>query len=151
MDFHYEDLKIRPMLPKDLNQVHDIFKTSIKSYWSIDELMNEFTNEVAFYLVATYNEEVIGFCGAWIVLEEVQITNIAIKENYRKLGIGEILLKEFIKKSSEKGGDVVYLEVRVSNNTAISFYNKLGFLKMGVRKKFYSDKEDALLMYYPIN
>lgn len=145
-----ENIIIRKMTLQDINEVYDIFKDSIKSHWSKDELTKELYNDIAYYLVAEINGKIVAFCGAWLVLEEAQITNIAVKESYRKKGIGKLLFKEFIKGLKEKDIDVIYLEVRESNERAIKFYEKLNFIKSGQRKRFYSDGETANLMYLPI-
>ena len=142
---------IRTMELKDIPDVHDIFKNSIKSFWSLDELTKELYNDIAFYLVSETDGSVSGFCGAWLVLEEAQITNIAIREDLRNTGIGKKLFKTFIKELLLKNIDVIYLEVRESNTSAQKFYESLDFEKMGIRKRFYSDGENAFLMYLPIN
>ena len=141
----------RKMMLKDINAVYEIFRESIKSHWSIEELTKELYNDLAYYLVAEIKNEIIGFCGAWLVLEEAQITNIAVRNDKRNLGVGKLLFNEFIKNLLEKEIDVIYLEVRESNISAQNFYLGLNFLKIGLRKKFYSDGENAILMCLPIN
>lgn len=146
MLINIKEVVIRKMNPMDLEEVHAIFKDSIKSSWSIDELQKEFYNELALYLVATLNEKVIGFCGAWLVYDEAQITNTAVSKEYRNNKVAFKIFNELIKIVKEKDKDSIFLEVRESNNAALNFYKKLNFKEIGKRKKFYSDGETAILM-----
>jgi len=105
-------------------------------------------NDYAHYLVAVDGERVIGHCGMWIVLDECQITNVAVRPELRGKGIGEGLMRKAITFSYEMGVSLMTLEVRVSNEPAQNLYRKLGFQDGGIRKKYYSDDhEDALVMW----
>ncbi|HDH96477.1 MAG TPA: ribosomal-protein-alanine N-acetyltransferase, partial [Proteobacteria bacterium] len=72
---------------------------------------------------------------------------IAVKDRWRRMGIGSALLKRLLTAARERGVRKAYLEVRVSNIEAIGLYEKHGFLVSGIRKAYYSDTgEDALVM-----
>lgn len=87
----------------------------------------------------------IGYVGIYSCLDEGYITNIAVKKEYRKMGVATSLLEFLIK--TEKDLAFISLEVRKSNSAAISLYNKFGFKKKGERKNFYSSpREDALIL-----
>jgi ribosomal-protein-alanine N-acetyltransferase len=89
----------------------------------------------------------VGYVSTWLVFEEAHITAIAVREAYRGLGIGELLLAGAIETAMHEKSRVVTLEVRVSNNSAIALYKKYGFKKVGLRKAYYSDnREDADIM-----
>lgn len=92
--------------------------------------------------------KIAGYCGAWIVIDESHITNIAILPEYRGQKLGEALLRKMIEISISMGVVRMTLEVRVSNSVAISLYEKLGFQKGGIRKNYYTDnQEDAYVMW----
>ena len=90
---------------------------------------------------------IVGFTGLWTMLDEAHITAIAVREDYRRLGIGEGLLIAIIEFANRLNANIVTLEVRVSNLMAQSLYRKYGFRVVGNRPRYYSDNgEDALLM-----
>lgn len=90
---------------------------------------------------------VIGFAGLWLMVDESHITTIAVHPSYRGLGIGELMLRSLITISYEIGARVVTLEVRVSNTVAQNLYEKYGFKRQGIRRRYYSDNhEDAYIM-----
>ncbi|MFC2025470.1 ribosomal protein S18-alanine N-acetyltransferase [Chloroflexota bacterium] len=92
-------------------------------------------------------EHIVGFAGFWILDEEAHITNIAVREAYRRQGIGELLLISLIDLATELKARIITLEVRVSNTTAQSLYTKYGFAQAGIHRGYYLDnREDALLM-----
>jgi ribosomal-protein-alanine N-acetyltransferase len=77
----------------------------------------------------------------------VELTNIGIKQSLRHQGFGNLLLKTFLNRCLDAGANYVILEVRVSNRSAIEFYQKFGFVQTGRRRGFYTDPlEDALTM-----
>ena len=89
----------------------------------------------------------VGYVSTWLVWEEAHVTAIAVREAYRGLGLGELLLAGAIETAMHEKSRVVTLEVRVSNISAISLYKKYGFKKVGLRKAYYSDnREDADIM-----
>jgi len=92
-------------------------------------------------------EYILGFIGFWIMAEEAHITNIAVREQYRLQGIGELLLISMIDLASELNAYTSTLEVRASNTAAQSLYYKYGFTQTGLRHGYYTDdKEDGVLM-----
>jgi len=92
-------------------------------------------------------EYVIGFAGLWAMLNEVHIIAVAVRNNYRRMGIGEGLLISTIEMASQLNANVITLEVRASNEIAQALYKKYGFRIVSSRPKYYSDNgEDAILM-----
>ena len=91
---------------------------------------------------------IIGFAGLWLMVDEAHVTTIAMHPNYRRLGLGELMLVSLIDISYTIGAKWVTLEVRVSNHTAQNLYHKYGFREAGLRHRYYSDnQEDALIMW----
>jgi ribosomal-protein-alanine N-acetyltransferase len=92
-------------------------------------------------------EYILGFAGLWLMAGEAHITNIAVRESYRRQGMGELLLIALIDLALELGAQLMTLEVRASNTTAQSLYAKYGFIEVGLRRGYYTDnREDGVLM-----
>ena len=90
---------------------------------------------------------IFGFAGFWIMAGEAHITNIAVREQARRQGIGELLLISLIDLALELGARLITLEVRTSNIAAQSLYSKYGFTQVGLRRGYYTDnREDGVLM-----
>ena len=139
---------IRRMRLKDLDGVAALEEATFARPWSRESFRQELTRNVAArYLVAEEDGRVIGYAGAWIILDESHITNIAVAENARGRGIGRKLTEELLQVLSNLGASYATLEVRVSNLRAQNLYKSLGFISVGKRKRYYEDNnEDAYLM-----
>lgn len=139
---------IRRMELKDLDAVAAIEAATFARPWSRASFEQELTRNVAArYLVAELDGQVVGYAGAWIILDESHVTNIAIEETFRGRGIGKQLTAGLMQYLSNLGAAYATLEVRVSNERAQNLYRSLGFVSIGKRKKYYEDNnEDAYLM-----
>lgn len=139
---------IRRMTLSDLTAVTAIEAATFPRPWPQDSFRHELTaNPAARYFVAEKDGQVIGFAGSWIIIDEAEITNVAIHSDQRGHGYGRQLMTFAMKYLANLGAAYVTLEVRKSNETAQNLYKSLGFFKVGVRKKYYEDNgEDALLM-----
>ena len=90
---------------------------------------------------------IVGFSGTWIMVDEAHLTNIAVRQQYQGMGLGELLLIATIDLSRELKASFLTLEVRASNLVAQNLYSKYGFIKTGVRRSYYLDnREDAIIM-----
>ena len=93
------------------------------------------------------SQYIIGFSGIWMMAGEAHITNIAVREQYQRQGIGELLLVSTIDLSREQQAEMMTLEVRESNKIAQNLYSKYGFKQTGIRRGYYLDnREDAIIM-----
>ena len=139
---------IRRMTLADLEAVAAIEAATFPMPWSIDAFRQELTqNAVARYLVAEADGEVVGYAGAWVILDESHITNIAVREDVRGRGYGKALTAALMQYIANLGAAYATLEVRRSNERAQHVYKSLGFVGVGWRKRYYEDNnEDALLM-----
>lgn len=139
---------IRFMRLRDVDAVAGIEQETFARPWSRDSFRQELTrNAVARYLVAEENGQILGYAGAWVILDESHITNIAVREDARGRGIGKKLTAGLLQILSNLGACYATLEVRVSNERAQNLYKSLGFVSVGKRKRYYEDNdEDALLM-----
>jgi ribosomal-protein-alanine N-acetyltransferase len=89
-------------------------------------------------------ELIVGFVGVWMLPDEAHIVTIAVRDQFRRQGLGEQLLISAIEMAQEEGQSLVTLEVRVSNEAALRLYEKYGFEQVGLRPRYYSDNhEDA--------
>jgi ribosomal-protein-alanine N-acetyltransferase len=90
---------------------------------------------------------IAGYVGVWFQGDEAHITEIAVRQQMRGQGIGELLLIGTVRGAVERGSSVVTLEVRISNFIAQRLYEKYGFRTVGIRKGYYADNhEDASIM-----
>lgn len=90
---------------------------------------------------------IVGFAGLWLMLDEAHVTTIGVKPSHRGRGVGELLLLGLFDAALEMGASLMTLEVRVSNVVAQKLYEKYGFERVGIRKRYYSDNgEDAYIM-----
>ena len=136
----------------DVPSVFDIERESFNdSSWTIDAFYHELNeNNFAKYFVVIFQEEIIGYLGLWIVIDQAQITTIAIKESFRGYGLGQLLLN-YVMDYARLTCEVMSLEVRITNVVAQHVYKKLGFQYGGKRKNYYGEGEDALVMWVNLN
>ena len=139
---------IRRMRMGDLDAVAAIENATFARPWSRESFRQELERNVAArYLVAETDGKVVGYAGAWIILDESHITNIAVLDGYRGQGVGRQLTRALLQYLSNLGACYATLEVRVSNIRAQNLYKSLGFVSVGKRKRYYEDnQEDAFLM-----
>jgi ribosomal-protein-alanine N-acetyltransferase len=115
-----------------------MFKDSLGLDFVVNDLLN---NQFAYYFVCEIDGEVIGYINCWIT-DITEILNFCVLDKYQNQGIGKLLFDEVLKVSE----GIISLEVRISNLKSISFYEKRGFAKTLIRKNYYSNGEDAILM-----
>ena len=134
----------------DANDIEDAFKIEVltnPSPWSFDNFQSSF--EVGHHgLACKEGNEILGFLIFSSIKPEAHLLNIAVILSEQSKGIGSLLIKSMISQCMVMGIDHIFLEVRVSNEKAIDFYQKHGFVKDAIRDKYYSGDipEDALLM-----
>lgn len=142
-----ENLSFHFMSEDDVIPVYELEKECFSVPWSIKSISEELQNTNARFILVEINGETAGYVGSYFVSGEVYITNVAVKNKYRRKGVAVGLLSKLIDLAKEAKSEFVSLEVRCSNTPAISLYGKLGFEKLGVRKNFYENpREDALIM-----
>lgn len=95
-------------------------------------------------------ERIVGFLGLWFMVDEGHIVTVAVDPASRRRGVGELLVAQALEMARAGGAQVVTLECRVSNIPAQALYEKYGFTRAGIRKRYYTDNgEDALIMTTP--
>lgn len=92
-------------------------------------------------------DQLVGMAGIWMMVDEAHIVTIAVRQSYKRQGLGEQLLIAILELSKQLNAKIVTLEVRISNTVAQALYAKYGFMTAGTRRRYYSDNgEDALIM-----
>lgn len=144
-------IKISKMNIDDLNKISPVLLTEFDDFWNYNIFKSELENENSKYVVAKNNDEIVGFAGIWISIDEAHVTNIVTKKDLRKNGIGSILLEELINLSKTLNLVSITLEVNENNLDTIKLYEKFGFEKLGIRKKYYNNTDNALIMTKKLN
>lgn len=140
-------MRIEKMTSGHLDDVYIIETECFSHPWSKQSLEEELNNETSLFLVAKEENEVIGYIGMSIVIDEGYIFNVAVCEKYRNKGVATALINELVTYGKKNNFSFITLEVRESNLPAISLYSKFGFIKAGERKDYYSNpKENAILL-----
>ncbi|MBI3358036.1 MAG: ribosomal protein S18-alanine N-acetyltransferase [Nitrospirae bacterium] len=142
--------QIMKMEITDLDDVMAIEQIAFSAPWTKEMFYSEFfDNSLSFSFVAKEGDDVVGYLFAWEVSEEFHLMNIAVAPKWQRQGIGEALIKKMCDVGTDRSIKQIQLEVRASNTSAISFYGKLRFYKVGIRKNYYrSPHEDALILQY---
>ncbi len=147
-------MKIRYMTFEDLDSVAAMEKENFSVPWSRDSFEGSLLQDNYRMVVVnsdTDEDEVLGYCCFYYVLDEAEIANVCIRKDMRNQGLGFAMMSFVIKLAKELGVSTMYLEVRESNTAAQALYKKLGFFENGRRKNFYElPKEDALVMRYNV-
>ena len=129
-----------------LPQVHEIEKLSFPSPWSLKALQSEIKNPISHLWVLMREEVLSGYICFWMLDEEAQVLSLAVHPRDRGKGFGHYLLKKMIEKAVSKGVQYIWLEVRPSNLAGKRLYEKLGFIEVYRRPRYYSNAEDAIVM-----
>ena len=135
------------MTRTDLDRVLDIERRSFEQPYSREILEQELKIQVAYLHVATYRKKIVGYIDFWLVADEMELISIAVDPEFKRMGIGDLLMTEMIRCAHRNNAAFIYLDVRASNFPAQQLYGKYGFQKVGIRRRYYSDnQEDALIM-----
>lgn len=125
-----------------------IEKESNGAPWSERSFRNEINHPYGVFYVALIGDEVVGYAGEWLVVDEAHVTTVAVAPHHRRKGIGHALTVELLKTAKERGMACSTLEVRAGNEPAIELYKALGYVETARRKAYYPDnQEDALVMW----
>lgn len=143
-------MKFEPLKFEHLRQMAQIEREAFDMPWTEAMFIPEVEDENAHYVVGVRGDEVVCYGGYHKVLDEAHITNIAVKAGERGKGIGKFLMSELIARAKNAGVKYITLEVRDDNEAAIKLYLSFGFTVEGVRKKYYSNKYDALIMWMSV-
>jgi len=142
-------IRFEPMRVRDIDDILTIEHQSFPTPWSRMAYHRELVvNDYATYLVGRLNNHIVSYGGMWVVLDEAHVTNIAVRPDHRRSGLGRLTMLALEAKALELGASRMTLEVRASNLEARRLYEGLGYRGTGVRRNYYSDThEDAIVMW----
>ncbi|MBQ3181906.1 MAG: ribosomal protein S18-alanine N-acetyltransferase [Clostridia bacterium] len=129
-----------------LDDILKVEKECFSDSWSEKMFKEEISGKFSHYYVAIVDNHAVAYMGMWSLSGEGHITNIAVAKDYRRRGIAKALILHFIEIAKRENLEFMTLEVRASNSPAIALYKSFGFCDVGVRKNYYENKEDALLL-----
>lgn len=141
------NLFICPMDESNVIDVLEINNICFNPPWSLESLKNELKNKFTRYIVVKKDDIVIGYAGIWIIIDEAHITNIAVDPDFRGIGAGNVLIENIIDICKELEIPSITLEVRETNTVAKNLYKKYDFIEEGIRKNYYEDGTNAVLMW----
>ena len=118
---------ISEMNLQDLENIKDCLLTDFDNFWSYNILKQELENGKSKYFVAKQENEIVGFAGILLIIDQVNIMNIVVKKDKRNFGIGSLLLEEIIRYSKIHNATSITLEVNEKNIPAIKLYKKYCF------------------------
>jgi len=131
----------------ELGEVRQILEGSPEaSDWSASALAAIYEQHPTHFLVGWRSKEIAGFISGRRAADEGEILNLAVKAQFRREGVGKALLKALVEQFIGENVAQVFLEVRESNRTAVSFYESVGFLEIGRREGYYREPVEAALV-----
>lgn len=137
------NVKIEKMTKNDIESVLQIQKSQNVKILNRSMLENDVNVSISMYYVAKIGKKVVGFIAAMFLTDHIDIEAIVVDKEYIRRHIASELLDYIIVMASSYKVEKIFLEVRVTNTPAISFYEKYGFKQISIRKKYYENKEDA--------
>lgn len=141
-------VRFAPLEEAHLSEIMEIERASHGAPWSEQSFRNELAQVQSVFLVAMLEGKVAGYAGAWILADEAHVTTIAVHPDKRRQGLGRHLMEELLDRSKDAGAVCSTLEVRAGNMAALHLYEELGYVRAGVRKRYYPDnREDAVVMW----
>ena len=138
-------MEFRKMSLDDLNKIASNLN-NFDDFWTFGIFKEELINPKCHYIVAIQDEDILGFGGISVVLDEANINNIAVRVDKRDIKIGSKILQNLIDISKSLNCSFITLEVNVENSPAIKLYENFGFKNLGIRKNYYNGKTDAYIM-----
>ena len=143
-------LDIEPLRRRHLKAVMPIEEALYPRPWTLGVFHAEIDlvrHDHRYYIAGIINNELVGYAGLLFTPDDAHVTNIAVSPAWQRRGIATDLLLELAWKARERTCSALTLEVRVSNEPAQELYRRFGFVPAGVRKKYYENVEDAIVMW----
>ncbi len=145
---------IAPMNRRDLRAVVAIEQVTYPKPWSrsvFEAELEQVDSGTRHYVVARRQRHVVGYAGLWLVPDpdgdQAHVTNVVVAESARRHGVGRQLMIELARQAIARGCVAWTLEVRATNTAAQAMYERFGFYSAGVRKRYYENTDDAIVMW----
>lgn len=139
-------MTVREWREEDIPRILEIERECFSDPWEISAFVAELENPFAHCFLAEEGGQVCGYACLFVLFEDAEVHNIAVKKSSRGRGIAKLLMDAMHTRAKDLGAERSLLEVRVSNAPAIGLYQNYGYAVYGVRGKYYPDGEDALVM-----
>jgi [ribosomal protein S18]-alanine N-acetyltransferase len=140
-------LLIRPMFADDVPAVCEVDALCIRPPWAPETFAAEVSSTLCYYRVAEVEGRIVGYLGSHVIIDEAHVTTFGVHPDYRGRRIGERLLADMLSHAVRSGCERITLEVRAGNVEAQGLYRKYGFSPVSLRKRYYADEEDAVVMW----
>ena len=136
-----------------LNSCLELDQISLKGLWSKSQWQKELTDpkRICIGVLELETQKLLGLCSAWLVIDELHITCIAVHPIHQRKGLGKFLMSDLIKRTNSLITNQIYLEVKDTNEPAKAFYKTMGFKSVGNRPNFYKDGSNALIFTKQLN
>ena len=130
-----------------LNACIDLDQKSLKGLWSKSQWEDELTNpkRICLGVIDLETKKLLGLCSAWLIIDELHITSLAVLPTEQRKGLGKLLISNLIKRSKVLRTKHIYLEVKETNEQAKAFYKSMGFKIERYRSNFYKDGSNAII------
>lgn len=150
------EIKLKILEKKELDQVLELDRICFGGLWNLDGYRREMDSPNSTLLILTVphhlETKVIGLGCLWAILEEAHITLLAVHPDFQGQGLGSLLLSSLLKDALDRKLERATLEVKETNQVALSLYKKFGFKIAGRRKNYYQQTgEDALILWSKLN
>ena len=143
-------MTIRYASSNDFDRIYEIEKRVFSNPWSKESIKKELDNDSkSLNLISEMDGQLMGYFFSHMISNEVHILNIAIDVSFQHRGNGKAFFSQIFKKYLEYAN--VFLEVKRTNLPAINLYHKFGFEEIDIRKMYYSDGQDAVVMSRKVN
>lgn len=139
-------IEIRRLRAEDIDAVYRIECACFTDAYAKETFERELTNKISYYITARIDDEIAGYAGIWRIADEAEVISIAVAPEFQRRGVGFAMLGHLVTECERQGVQVIRLEVRQSNLAAQWLYQKFKFEPYGIRKKYYENAEDAILM-----
>ena len=144
------DLVIVPMRRAHIRKIMPIEQQVYPRPWTAQvfvEELEQVRSGKRHYLVGTISDELVGYGGLLYVENDAHVTNLAVHPMWRSRGSATELMLDLAWEANRRGCDAMTLEVRHTNVAAQLLYRRFGFVPAGVRKKYYENRDDAIVMW----
>ena len=137
-------VSIRRAAPADIGEISALYAMCFSHGQSESTFLTDIGSHDCY--VAVKDGSIVGYACVWTFSPEAEINDICTHPAFRRQGIAELMMDAIISDGRKNGVDMISLEVRASNAPAKALYEKNGFVCEGIRKKYYDDREDALIL-----
>ncbi len=148
-DFALSDVLVSPMRRRHIRAVLAIEEQVFPTPWSYGLYVTELAQpSVRGYFVARYRQDLVGYGGIMLAVDDAHVTTLGVAPTWQRLGIGRLLMLQLAHESRRRGATDLTLEVRATNDAAQGLYREFGFAPAGIRRNYYAEiGEDAIIMW----